>query len=217
MAVSWRPSDSTLVHVDGYVVELAERESAPLEAEHTEATGIARWRHMGRCVPHPANTRFVLRNLLASRQYELRMRAFNDEGLSKPLASGPVTLGGHSECPFAPFLVRCVGTGSEFATIEWKVPPCACGNENVDGYVLYWREASDASLETIADASRWVRVCLTDHYIQRATIAGLHEGHAYYFAVAAFNRHGSSDLSRTPEPTLIERSLVCLAQSASGL
>ena len=202
VAVSWRPSDSTLVHVDGYVIELAERESAPVEAKAISST---RWRHMGRCVPHPTNTRFMIRNLLVSRQYVLRVRAFNDEGLSEPLVSGPVTLGGHCERPFAPFLVRCIGTGSEFATIEWKVPPCACGNEHIDGYVLYWREASDASLETMADVSRWTRVCITDHYIQRATIAGLQEGLAYYFAVAAFNRHGSSDLVWTPEPTLIER------------
>lgn len=71
--------------------------------------------------------------------------------------------------------------------------------------MLYRRDAADASLETMADVSRWHRVCLTDHYIQRATIAGLDEGRAYYFAVAAFNRQGSSELVWTPEPTLIER------------
>ncbi len=200
--VSWKPpQDDGGSKVTGYVVERRDTGKGP-----------DAW------VPVTQNckdTTFTVPSLLDGHQYEFRVMAMNENGISEPLrSSAPVT----AQLPFSN--LRILNFDSKFCFLFFAIePPAAPGQPEIgeltnntaaltwdkpisDGGKEYWIELIYTYIDLGGpitgywiekrekNSDKWVPVNITPCQTNRFTVPSLIEDHAYEFRVIAENEAG---------------------------
>ncbi|CAH1802732.1 unnamed protein product [Owenia fusiformis] len=144
----------------------------------------------------PYITRHKVRNLLVGNEYNLRVKAINMEGESKPLQVEQTIIPRRkTEAPTTPMYIRLSQVTEDSATIEWRHPYDDGGSAITAFHIDVRPEDSDV----------WETVASVDPYISRYTVHGLREGVRYFFSVRAENEVGVSAHRQSDRPIIPTR------------
>ncbi|CAF4189098.1 unnamed protein product [Rotaria sp. Silwood2] len=171
--LSWKPpKDDGGSDIKHYVVERRE-------------PGTDKWVKVG---PSVTGTTYDVKGLEDGKNYEFRVSAENDNGLSEPLViDTPVKAKWPFKTPEAPGTPECIGHTSDSITLQWTRPQNDGGNP-IRGYAIEKKEKG---------TDRWIPVNREPIPSVEYTVPGLVDGKEYEFRVAAVNRAGPGDFAKT--------------------
>ncbi|CAF1068172.1 unnamed protein product, partial [Rotaria sordida] len=171
--LNWKPpKDDGGNDVKHYVVERRE-------------AGTDKWVKVGPSVP---GTTCDVKGLEDGKNYEFRVAAENENGLSEPLViDTPVKAKWPFKTPDSPGTPVCTGHTSDSITLQWTRPQNDGGNP-VRGYVIEKKEKG---------TDRWIPVNREPTTGVEYTVPGLVDGKEYEFRVAAVNRAGPGEFANT--------------------
>ncbi|KAL3072102.1 hypothetical protein niasHS_016277 [Heterodera schachtii] len=143
-------------------------------------------------------TNFKVKNLIDRGEYQFRVAARNEAGLSKPsLPSDRIKLPGP---PGMPIQVEAQSIGPNCVTLTWQ-PPAEDGGSKLEGYLVQKREWGHEQWEKATPDMCPLTECL---------VPGLREFQAYVFRVIAVNLHGRSTPSLHTLPiNIVETAGAC--------
>ncbi|XP_071854761.1 twitchin-like isoform X8 [Apostichopus japonicus] len=161
--LSWKAPALNPEDVDNYVVEKCENGT---------------WSKVSSAVP---GTTFRVRNLKEGGDYQFRVSAENQYGLSKPITSEFVTAKHPFDAPGKPDPPECTETTRSTITVTWK-PPSNDGGNTITHYTLE---------KMVAPHGDWEPASRAPIRGTNYTVAKLKEGTQYQFRVKAVNDAGA--------------------------
>ncbi|CAF1402962.1 unnamed protein product, partial [Adineta steineri] len=171
--LSWKPSKndggSDIKH---YIVERRE-------------PGTDKWIKVG---PPVSGTTYDVKGLDEGKNYEFRVSAENENGLSEPLIiDAAIKAKWPFKPPEAPGKPECIAHTSDSITLQWTKPENDGGNP-VRGYMIEKKEKG---------TNRWIPVNREPISGIEYTVPGLTNGKEYEFRIAATNKAGPGDYAQT--------------------
>ncbi|KRY50894.1 Twitchin [Trichinella britovi] len=136
-------------------------------------------------------TSFRVRNLKEGNQYEFRVRAENQYGISDPLTTmEPVVAKSQHQPPSAPGIPEACGTSEDFINLTWT-KPFYDGGQPITGYIVEKREKGEEN---------WIRADFGMFPDTKAKITSVIPNKCYEFRVCAVNSVGAGPFSQTSLP-----------------
>lgn len=167
-----KPEDDGGKPIGNYVVEKRDKK-----------TGI--WEKVSECVPSSPVT---IKGLKEGHEYDFRVMAENQNGLSEPLETDePVLAKNPYDPPGAPGTPECSNRSKDFIEIAWKAPK-KDGGAPIQGYNIERKEKGDKG--------RWVKInrdLVREPVYQDTKVQPKNE---YEYRVAAVNEEGEGDKSQ---------------------
>ncbi|CAF1005403.1 unnamed protein product [Adineta steineri] len=147
--------------------------------------GTDKWTKVG---PPVSGTTYDVKGLDEGKNYEFRVSAENENGLSEPLIiDAAIKAKWPFKPPEAPGKPECIAHTSDSITLQWTKPENDGGNP-VRGYMIEKKEKG---------TNRWIPVNREPIPGIEYTVPGLTNGKEYEFRVAATNKAGSGDYAQT--------------------
>ncbi|CAF1142161.1 unnamed protein product [Rotaria sordida] len=147
--------------------------------------GTEKWVKVG---PSVRGTTCDVKGLEEGKNYEFRVCAENDNGISEPLViDAPIKAKWPFKPPEAPGTPECIGHTTDSITLQWTRPQNDGGNP-IRGYLVEKREKG---------TDRWVPVNRETIPGLEYTVPGLANGKEYEFRVAAVNKAGPGEYANT--------------------
>ncbi|CAF4579023.1 unnamed protein product [Rotaria sp. Silwood1] len=180
--VSWKPpKDDGGSKITGYTVE-----------RRDTSKGSDAW------IPVTQNckdTSFIVPSLLDGHEYEFRVMAMNENGISEPLRSShPIIAQLPFKPPGAPGQPEVDEVTNNTATLNWD-KPSSDGGGPITGYWIEKREKN---------SDKWIPVNISPCQSNRYTVPSLLEDHDYEFRVIAENEAGKGIPSEASKLTKIK-------------
>ncbi len=155
--------------ITNYIVEKAEQ-------------GTGNWTKVSSYV---TSTSVRIRNLVMNKEYDFKIRAENQYGISQPaFTSEPITARYPFDPPGAPGTPRDLSSSSDSITLQWTRPRTD-GGSPIIGYIL----------EKCSESGQWSKACHSTISDLTYRVLGLDEGHSYKFRVSAINAAGQGPWS----------------------
>ncbi|XP_052825204.1 twitchin isoform X2 [Octopus bimaculoides] len=150
-------------------------------------TGTNRWTKCSSFINAP---KFTVRNLEPGCEYDFRVMAENDQGVSDALETDEAVLAKLPyDPPSTPGVPKCVSTTEDSITLQWN-PPKKDGGSPLFGYIIEKREKGD---------TKWTKANHSEIPEEEFTVRGLTEGKDYEFRVCAVNAAGPGQFSECSE------------------
>ena len=159
--------------ITNYIVEKAEK-----------GTGV--WTKVSSYV---TTTSVRIRNLVMNKEYDFKVRAENQYGVSVPaFTADAITARYPFDPPSAPGAPRDLTSSSDSITLQWTRPRTD-GGSPIIGYIL----------EKATESGQWSKACHSTISDLTYRVLGLDEGCSYKFRVAAINAAGQGPWSSPSE------------------
>ena len=134
----------------------------------------------------------TIKDLIENEDYEFRVVAENEAGISKPSkTTGVLTARDPFSKPGRP-TKPVVNMSDDTVTLTWSAPPDVDGRSPVTNYIVQRKAVSDARWENIGEGVRIARPTVT--------VKDLRPDEEYEFRVIAENKAGLSQSSAPSQP-----------------
>ncbi|KAK7065507.1 Immunoglobulin like [Halocaridina rubra] len=166
--LKWNPpKDDGGVPVEGYIVEKFDPD-------------MGLWLPVGKS-PNPE---MEVTDLTPGHEYEFRVKAFNKEGESEPLATlNPIIAKDPFTVPGKPGIPRATDWDATKIDLEWS-EPLEDGGAPITHYIIEKRDKY---------TNIWEKACETDSSLTKGTAPNLTEGMEYQFRIIAVNKAGPGE------------------------
>ena len=173
--LAWKPpKDDGGLPIEHYIVE-----------KYDTDTGI--WSPVGTS----PNCEIKCDDLEPGKQYEFRVKAVNEEGVSEPLKSlKPITAKDPFTVPLPPSAPEVVDWSEGHMDLEWK-EPIDDGGSPITGYIIE---------KKARHSTEWVNVQQIEGIRCKGSVHGLTEGEEYQFRIIALNKAGPSEPGQPSRP-----------------
>lgn len=159
--------------------------------EKRDKTGGGQWMPAVQYIS-PYSTSCLVPKLIEGHEYEFRVRAENEQGLSEPLSTDkPLLIKSAFGVPSRPGQPEVVDADRDFIKIRWS-PPASDGRSPIKGY--------DIERKDLTKAGRWI--CLNRDPVNKLdyTDDTVIDGHQYEYRIVAKNAAGPSEPSLPSKP-----------------